>query len=140
LRCSRSSSRKLKPLRYIETHAGAGGYDLRSPAALKNHEFLAGIAKIYGTPGAPAAVARLVELVRRYNDGATKLERYPGSPWLARELLRATDSLYLFELHPAEHRALEQRLGRTAASPCCARTGSKAASGSCRRPSAADWS
>jgi len=65
---------KTKPLRYIETHAGAGGYDLRSPAALKNHEFLAGIAKIYGTPGAPAAVARLVELVRRYNDGATKLD------------------------------------------------------------------
>lgn len=102
---------KTKPLRYIETHAGAGGYDLRSPAARKNHEFLAGIAKIYSAASAPVAVARLVELVRRYNDGATKLERYPGSPWLARELLRATDSLYLFELHPAEHRTLLATLG-----------------------------
>jgi 23S rRNA (adenine2030-N6)-methyltransferase len=102
---------KDKPLRYIETHAGAGGYDLRSAAAQKNREFLAGIAKIYGAAGAPAAVARLVELVRRYNDGAAKLERYPGSPWLARELLRPSDSVYLFELHPAEHRALEHRLG-----------------------------
>ena len=35
---------KDKPLRYIETHAGAGGYDLRSPAARKNREFLGGIA------------------------------------------------------------------------------------------------
>ena len=102
---------KDKPLRYIETHAGAGGYDLRSPAARKNREYSTGIAKIYAASGAPAAVARLVELARRYNDGATKVERYPGSPWLARELLREADSLYLFELHPAEHRMLEQKLG-----------------------------
>ncbi len=102
---------KDKPLRYIETHAGAGGYDLRAPAARKNREFLAGIARVYGASGAPAAVSRLLDLVRRYNDGATKVERYPGSPWLARELLRSTDSLYLFELHPAEHRMLEQKLG-----------------------------
>jgi 23S rRNA (adenine2030-N6)-methyltransferase len=102
---------KDKPLRYIETHAGAGGYDLRSPAARKNREYSSGIAKIYGASGAPAAVARLVELVHRYNDGATKIEHYPGSPWLARELLRPADSLYLFELHPAEHRVLQQKLG-----------------------------
>jgi 23S rRNA (adenine2030-N6)-methyltransferase len=102
---------KDKPLRYIDTHAGAGGYDLRSPAARKNREFLGGIAKIYGAQSAPAAVARLLELVRRYNDGATKVEHYPGSPWLAREQLRPADSLYLFELHPAEHRMLLATLG-----------------------------
>ena len=102
---------KEKPLRYIETHAGAGGYDLRSPAARKNREYLSGIAKIYAAAGAPVPVARLTDLVRRYNDGATKVERYPGSPWLARELLRPADNLYLFELHPAEHRMLEQKLG-----------------------------
>jgi 23S rRNA (adenine2030-N6)-methyltransferase len=103
---------KDKPLRYIETHAGAGGYDLRSPAARKNREFLSGVAKIYAAAGAPAPVTRLVEIVRRYNDGATRVERYPGSPWLARELLRSTDSLYLFELHPAEHRVLLAALGQ----------------------------
>jgi len=102
---------KDKPLRYIETHAGAGGYDLRSPAARKNREYLSGIAKIYGASGAPAAVARLLDLVHRYNGGATRVERYPGSPWLARELLRPTDALYLFELHPAEHRTLLATLG-----------------------------
>jgi len=102
---------KDKPLRYIETHAGAGGYDLRAPAARKNREYLGGIGKIWNAGGMPEAVARLVDLVRRYNDGATTVERYPGSPWLAREMLRPTDSVYLFELHPAENRALEHALG-----------------------------
>src|SRR5499427_4462199 len=102
---------KDKPLRYIETHAGAGGYDLRSPAARKNREYKGGIGRIWNAADPPVAVARLLELVRRYNDGAATIERYPGSPWLARETLRPTDSVYLFELHPAEHRTLEQKLG-----------------------------
>jgi 23S rRNA (adenine2030-N6)-methyltransferase len=96
---------KDKPLRYVDTHAGAGGYDLGSAAAQRNREHEGGIARVYDAPDAPPPVARLVELVRRYNGGAA-LARYPGSPWLAREVLRAEDSLHLFELHPAEHRAL----------------------------------
>jgi 23S rRNA (adenine2030-N6)-methyltransferase len=96
---------KDKPLRYIDTHAGAGGYDLNTPAAQKNREHDNGIGKLWRSVDAPAAVARLLELVQRYNTGAS-LRHYPGSPWLARELLRPRDSLYLFELHPAEHRAL----------------------------------
>jgi 23S rRNA (adenine2030-N6)-methyltransferase len=102
---------KDKPLRYIDTHSGAGSYDLRSAAALKNREHAGGIGALWGTREAPAAVMRWLELVRRCNDGAAKLARYPGSPWLASESLRASDSLYLFELHPSEHRALEKTLG-----------------------------
>jgi len=102
---------KDKPLRFVDTHAGAGGYDLRSAVAQKNREYLGGIGKLWNATDAPVPVARWLELVRRYNDGAQKLVRYPGSPWLARESLRPGDSLYLFELHPAEHRALEQKLG-----------------------------
>jgi len=102
---------KDKPLRYIETHAGAGGYDLRSAAAQKNREYRGGIGKIWKSADPPEPVARLLALVRRYNDGATTIERYPGSPWLAREVLRPTDAAYLFELHPAEHRTLEHKVG-----------------------------
>ena len=102
---------KDKPLRYVETHAGAGGYDLRSPAARKNREYLGGIAKLWDAAGAPAPVARLLELVRRYHSGGQSLERYPGSPWLALQMLRPADSVYLYELHPAEHRALEHEFG-----------------------------
>ena len=100
-----------KPLRYIETHAGAGGYELRSAAALKNREFEGGIGRVWNAAEAPPAVERWLELVRRYNGGAAKLSRYPGSPWLARELLGDGDSVFLFELHPAEHRMLERKLG-----------------------------
>jgi 23S rRNA (adenine2030-N6)-methyltransferase len=100
-----------KPLRYIETHAGAGGYELRSAAALKNREFEGGIGRVWNAAEAPPAIARWLEFVRRYNGGAAKLSRYPGSPWLALEVLGERDSVFLFELHPAEHRMLERRLG-----------------------------
>jgi 23S rRNA (adenine2030-N6)-methyltransferase len=101
---------KTKPLRYIETHAGAGGYDLRSTAARKNREYEGGIGRVLVAEGAPLAVARLVDLVRGFNRGPA-LHYYPGSPELAGTILRASDRLYLFELHGAEHAALTRKLG-----------------------------
>ena len=98
---------KDKPLRYIDTHAGAGGYDLRSSAAQRNREHEGGAGKIWAATEAPAAVSRWLTLAQSYN-GSGALKRYPGSPWLARELLRPTDDLFLFEMHPAEHRALKK--------------------------------
>ena len=98
---------KDKPLRYVDTHAGAGGYDLRAPAALRNREHDAGVGKLWEASDAPAAVARWLALARRFN-GSGALKRYPGSPWLARESLRPSDDLFLFELHPTEHRALKK--------------------------------
>lgn len=97
---------KDKPLRYIDTHAGAGGYDLRAPAAQRNREHEGGAGKLWASSDAPAAVSRWLTLAQRFN-GTGALRRYPGSPWLARESLRPTDDLFLFELHPAEHRALK---------------------------------
>jgi 23S rRNA (adenine2030-N6)-methyltransferase len=98
---------KEKPLRYIDTHAGAGGYDLRAPAAQRNKEHLGGVGRVWDATEAPAAVARWRGLVQRFNGGET-LRRYPGSPWLASELLRRSDDLFMFERHPAEHRALHR--------------------------------
>ena len=97
---------KHKPLRYVETHAGAGGYDLRTPAAQRNREHDGGVGKLWEANDAPAAVARWLTLAQRFN-GSGALKRYPGSPWLARELLRPIDDVFLYELHPAEHRALK---------------------------------
>lgn len=102
---------KDAPLRYIDTHAGAGGYDLRSREAQKNREYEHGIGKLWTARNPPARVAALLALVRTYNGDGPALERYPGSPWLARASLRRGDSLYLFELHPAEHRALAAGFG-----------------------------
>jgi 23S rRNA (adenine2030-N6)-methyltransferase len=98
---------KDKPLRYIDSHAGAGGYELRLAAAQHNREYEGGVGKLWSVAGAPPAVARWLALAQRFN-GADTLRRYPGSPWLARELLRPNDDLFLFELHPAEHRALKK--------------------------------
>src|SRR5690606_12035577 len=71
-------TQKDKPLRYIDTHSGSGGYDLNSAAARRNREHAGGIGKIWDATDAPPAVTRLLELVRAYNaDG--ELGRYPGS-------------------------------------------------------------
>jgi 23S rRNA (adenine2030-N6)-methyltransferase len=102
---------KNAPLRYIETHAGAGGYDLKSHEAQKNREYELGIGKLWTARNPPPRVAALLALVRAYNGDGPALERYPGSPWLARQRLRRGDSSYLFELHPAEHRALATSFG-----------------------------
>jgi 23S rRNA (adenine2030-N6)-methyltransferase len=97
---------KDKPLRYVDTHAGAGGYQLQSQAAQRNREYEGGVGKVWATADAPPAVSRWLALAQRFNGGGS-LRRYPGSPWLARELLRPIDDLFLFELHRAEHRALK---------------------------------
>jgi 23S rRNA (adenine2030-N6)-methyltransferase len=101
---------KDKSLRYIETHSGAGGYDLRAPAAQRNREHEGGVGKLWAAADAPQAVSRWLTLVQRYN-GNGALKRYPGSPWLALESLRPIDDAFLFELHPAEHRALNRAYG-----------------------------
>jgi len=97
---------KDKPLRYIDTHSGAGGYELRSSAAQKNREHDSGVGKLWLAADAPPAVSRWLALAQHYN-GKGPLKRYPGSPWFARESLRRDDDLFLFELHPTEHRALK---------------------------------
>jgi 23S rRNA (adenine2030-N6)-methyltransferase len=98
---------KDTPLRYIETHAGAGEYELSSAAARRQREHEGGVAKVWSAADAPAAVARWADVVREHN-GGERLRRYPGSPAFARRLLRPDDRLFLFELHPAEHRALRR--------------------------------
>ncbi|MHA6325423.1 23S rRNA (adenine(2030)-N(6))-methyltransferase RlmJ [Roseivivax sp. CAU 1753] len=92
--------RKDKPLSYIETHAGRGLYDLRSPEALKTGEAAAGVGRIALPETHPLARA-LTAIRARHGPDA-----YPGSPLIAETLLRDTDSLHLAELHPAEYAAL----------------------------------
>lgn len=100
--------RKDKPLCYVDTHAGAGGYALQSPQALKNREYETGIGRLWQRQDLPAPLSGYVDLVRRFNpDG--ELSQYPGSPWLARQLLRPDDRLFLHELHPADCAALREQ-------------------------------
>jgi 23S rRNA (adenine2030-N6)-methyltransferase len=101
---------KDKPYRFVDTHAGAGGYSLEGRYAQKKGEFEQGIGRLWGRNDLPEPVADYVERVRAFNPGGA-LEQYPGSPAIAHMLLRPTDQMRLFELHPTEHRILESYLG-----------------------------
>jgi len=98
-------SQKDKPWWYIDSHAGAGIYDLHGDYARKNAEYEAGIGRLWARDDLPPLLANYVELVRGLNpDGHLRL--YPGSPWCAYRRARADDRLRLFELHSSDHRLL----------------------------------
>jgi 23S rRNA (adenine2030-N6)-methyltransferase len=102
-------NQKDKPWWYVDTHAGAGVYDLRSDYARKNLEHATGIVRLWERTDLPPAVADYVEVVRGLNpDGRLRL--YPGSPWIASRLMRTQDRLRLFELHPADADLLRRSL------------------------------
>ncbi|MDA0681078.1 MAG: 23S rRNA (adenine(2030)-N(6))-methyltransferase RlmJ [Proteobacteria bacterium] len=100
-------ARKDGALCYIDTHAGAGGYDLSSVRSRKTDESSFGISKLWNLKDAPESISDYLDLVRRYNPSGN-LVRYPGSPWLASKLLRPKDRLVLCELHTSDFPALDE--------------------------------
>jgi 23S rRNA (adenine2030-N6)-methyltransferase len=100
---------KDKPFSVIDTHAGAGGYSLESRYAQKNAEASSGIERLWNRDDLPAALAHYVALVREFNGGGN-LEQYPGSPAIANLLLRPTDPLHAYELHPTDEKILRAYL------------------------------
>ncbi len=101
---------KPKAYRFVDTHAGAGGYSLEGRYAQKKGEFERGVARLWTRDDLPAPLADYVALVRRFNpDGV--LTQYPGSPAIAQMLLRPQDELRAFELHPTEQKILRSTLG-----------------------------
>jgi 23S rRNA (adenine2030-N6)-methyltransferase len=93
---------------YIDTHAGAGIYDLTSPEAMKTGEAEAGVQRII-QGSAPAGMQSYLELLKIYqSDG--KLLAYPGSPMLVQRLLRPQDVMILNEYHSETNRLLKQNL------------------------------
>ncbi|MBZ9917338.1 23S rRNA (adenine(2030)-N(6))-methyltransferase RlmJ, partial [Mesorhizobium sp. BR1-1-7] len=95
---------KDKAFRVIDTHAGIGRYDLSSLEAQKTGEWQGGIGRLVdAAPEAQAAMllAPYLDAVRACNaDGP--LKKYPGSPLVARHLLRKQDRLSAIELHPKD--------------------------------------
>lgn len=125
-RVLRYLAEKDKPFRYIDTHAGAGGYLLKGAQAQKTAEYREGIGKLWGRADLPPLLADYVQRVEEFNlqpgeDGQVParpekgmtppLALYPGSPSLARMLLRPADTMRLFELHPADARTLAAHFG-----------------------------
>jgi len=109
--------RKEAPFRVIDTHAGCGRYVLGSVQATKTGEWRGGIGRLLG-PGIrplPADVAQAMapylDAVRAENP-AQQLAFYPGSPVIARRLMRERDVLVANELHPEDWADLKSSLGR----------------------------
>ena len=105
---------KDKKLFVLDTHAGAGGYDLLGSQARRTGEAETGIVRLGAAPraGMPAAVARYLAAVaaydRKFGAAGGKPRRYPGSPRLVRAALRPGDRFIACELHPEEALALKR--------------------------------
>ena len=96
-------------LQVLDTHAGAGLYDLHGDAARRTGEAVLGVAKLMTAKPVPGGLEPLLTAVRRVN-APGKLRYYPGSPLLIAGALRPTDRYLGCELHPDDVRALEASL------------------------------
>jgi 23S rRNA (adenine2030-N6)-methyltransferase len=112
---------KPAAFRVIDTHAGAGLYDLSGEEARRGGEWRDGIGRLLDdaageTGRMPAAdlLRPYLDIVRSYNQGEDKLSAYPGSPLIARALLRPQDRMTACELEPGVSRQLLAHLRRDA--------------------------
>jgi 23S rRNA (adenine2030-N6)-methyltransferase len=96
---------KPKPLFYLDTHAGRGGYDLRAEDATRGGEWREGIARLAGRPVRSADLLRYLQATHATGAPPT---HYPGSPLVALGALREGDRAVLVEQQPAEAQALKQ--------------------------------
>jgi 23S rRNA (adenine2030-N6)-methyltransferase len=90
---------------YIDTHSGAGVYELDGAFASKNAEYDTGIGPLWNLTDMPAPIKEYVDLIRAMNPSG-KMRYYPGSPYIADKVAREQDRLRLFELHPADSKLL----------------------------------
>ena len=103
-------NRKETPWFFLDTHAGAGLYDLKDEAAGRTAEHEGGIARLRQTENVPAMVQGYLCLAAAQN--AERPGHYPGSPLLARALARDSDRLALCEQVPAVAEQLKVAVGR----------------------------
>jgi 23S rRNA (adenine2030-N6)-methyltransferase len=105
---------KQAPFRVIDTHAGAGLYDLTSEEARRGGEWLTGIARLmqarFSDKMLPL-VSPYLDIVRAFN-GPGDLKAYPGSPLIARALLRPQDRLTACEVESNTRKRLIDALRR----------------------------
>lgn len=103
-------TQKPKPVFYLDTHSGPGGFSLNSDEAQKNCEYQNGIGILWKQTDLPEVVADYVACVGEFHqlnqNNPDSLAFYPGSPWFAAHLLREHDRLSLCELHPREQKTL----------------------------------
>lgn len=97
--------KKDAPFEYIDTHSGAGLFNLKSAHAKKLEEHSNGIGKL--NRDAFPEIASYFEVIDSFNNGR-ELLFYPGSPSFAKHYLRSQDRAWLYELHPEDFKTLRK--------------------------------
>ena len=97
------------PLTVVDTHAGAGGYDLDGELARRTGEAAQGIFRLMAAPDAPGPFDSLKAAVRRGNPGGG-VRFYPGSPSLIAAALRRGDRYVACELRDDDVALLAETL------------------------------
>jgi len=116
-------TKKDKGYIYIDSHSGAGVYQLNEEYAQKTGEYKQGIAKLINNIDIPQALEEYIDLIKSFNQrdylkndvsfqehnfqnsnlqNHPQLTFYPGSPAIAKAFLRRQDSAHLFELHSTD--------------------------------------
>src|ERR1700755_1637073 len=105
---------KPAAFRVIDSHAGAGLYDLAGAEAQRSGEWLTGIARVMQARFSEAAlplVTPYLDIVGAFSPHR-ELKAYPGSPLMARALLRPQDRLTACEVEPKARKQLINALRR----------------------------
>jgi 23S rRNA (adenine2030-N6)-methyltransferase len=105
---------KPAAFRVIDTHAGAGVYDLTSDEARRGGEWLTGVARLMQARFSETVlplVKPYLDIVRAFNP-QRDLQAYPGSPLITRALLRPQDRLTACEVEPNARKRLIDALRR----------------------------
>jgi 23S rRNA (adenine2030-N6)-methyltransferase len=105
---------KQAAFRVIDTHAGAGVYDLTDEEASRGGEWLLGIARIMQARFSQTTIPLMkpyLDIVRAFNP-TLPLKTYPGSPLIARALLRPQDRMTACEVEPKARKHLIDALRR----------------------------
>lgn len=89
-----------KCFHFIDAHAGAGLYDIDASSSPEN----LGVQNLISA-NKNEMTEKYVDVVSGFNSGLPLL-KYPGSPMIARKLIRAVDSMSLIELNVDEYSAL----------------------------------
>jgi 23S rRNA (adenine2030-N6)-methyltransferase len=99
------------PLTVIDTHAGAGRYDLEGQEARRTGEAMAGIGRLMTAPDAPAVFNDLKAVVVSTNRQGG-LRFYPGSPLVIQSGLRKKDVYIGCEARADDFAALSASMPR----------------------------
>lgn len=104
---------KTKPAAfcYVDTHAGRGRYDLGADQAERTREHADGVQRLIDAPGLAQPLRDYVDLVTGFDPVPSgTLVHYPGSPLIARTLMRENDRAIVCELQEEEAAALKSAL------------------------------